>query len=492
MNITALVSSVRPAAPTDAVALGAERPTAGNSTDQIDLRTLHNTDAGNARRLVAQHGADLLYIADFKSWFIWDGKRFRKDDRLEILERAKSTALAIYQEAADESDADRRQGLAIWARNSEQASRIRAMVDLARSEPGIAATPAELDRDPWLFNVGNGTLDLRTGQLRPHDRGHLITRLVPVAFDIEAQAPTFEKYLGRTFANNENLIAFVRRAAGYSLTGDTSERAVFILYGIGMSGKSVFIKTMRAVLGDYGMRTPTDTFMKKAAGGENRGLARLKGARFVSASESEDGDRFAAALLKDVSGDEPIAARALYQEQFEYHPEYKVWLATNDRPRVSAEDQAIWDRLHLVPFTVRVPDEERDVRLMEKLNAELPGILAWAVRGCREWQESGLGMPEEVRAATEEYRAEMDSLGDFIEERCILGADERVEARALYRAYVASTTTSGGHPLGERNFIKRMVARPEITKIKSSVTVLVGISLVGDRELAGDESESSP
>jgi putative DNA primase/helicase len=457
-----------------------------------EVASIHETDIGNARRLAARHGRDLHYVPAANCWRVWDDSRWRIDDTLEVYERAKETALTIYNEAALEPDNDRRQRLAKWAVASESTSRIEAMVRLARSEPDIPVTLDKFDSDPWVLNVANGTLDLRTLCLRPHRREDLITKIVPIAFDVDATAPTFEKYLRRISGDNFDLIAFLRRAAGYSLTGDTSERVVFILWGVGMNGKTVWIKVMRRTLGDYGMRTPTETLMRSTMGGENRGLARLKGARCVSASESEDGDRFATALIKDLSGDEPIAARALYQEQFEYQPQFKLWLATNHRPSVSADDQAIWDRLRLIPFTERIGEEECDPHLIDKLQDELPGILAWAVRGCREWQEIGLGVPDEVRSATDDYRAEMDSLGDFIEERCVLDLNARVEAGALHKAYRDFTYGRGGRPLGFKKFNSAVDARQGISKVKASVMCFHGIGLAGEREHEGDNSTSSP
>jgi len=410
------------------------------------------TDTGNAERLVAAFGADLRYVPAWKTWFVWTGKRWSRDDLGTVREKAKHVARQILLHAASIEDDDRRKKIAAWGASSQSAGRIRAMVELAQTIPDVTATPADFDRDPWAFNVENGTIDLRTGVLRPHERADLITKISDVAYDDEAPCPTFVRFLDRVMGSNGDLVAFLRRAAGYSLTGHTAERVVFFLSGIGRNGKSTLLEALRHVLGDYGMTAPVTTLMAKEKGAATNDVARLQGARFVSASEAEDGHRLATAVVKAMTGNDTIAARFLYGEFFEFRPEFKIWFATNHKPQVSATDQAIWDRLRLIPFDVRIPESEVDPDLPAKLRTEAAGILAWAVRGCVEWQTCGLGTPPEVQQATDAYRGEMDTIGEFLSERCVQGDEVKVKVADLYAVYADWCRQNAEAPLPPKGF----------------------------------------
>ena len=285
------------------------------------------------------------------------------------------------------------------------------------------------------MNVLNGTLDLRTGELRPHRREDLITKLAPVVYDHEARCPLFLAFLDRILAGNADLIAFVQRAVGYSLTGDVQERVLLILWGGGANGKSTLLETLRGMLGDYAMRTPTETLLVKREGAIPNDIARLKGARFVSASEADEGKRLAEAQIKEMTGGDTITARFMRAEFFDFRPEFKLWLATNHKPVIRGTDKAIWDRIRLVPFNVRIPEAEQDKGLGAKLRDELPGILAWAVEGCLAWQRDGLGIAKDVQAATASYRDEMDVVAAFITDVCTVAPGARVQSRVLYEKY---------------------------------------------------------
>lgn len=287
------------------------------------------------------------------------------------------------------------------------------MVTLAESEPGIPVLPGELDRDPWLLNVKNGTVDLRTGELRPHKRDDLITKIVPVEYDSEASCPTWLAFLNRIMDGNERLIAFLQRAAGYSLTASTQEQCFFLLYGTGANGKSVFLTTLLAVMGDYGIQAAPDLLLAKSGESHPTEVADLFGARLVVATETEAGRRLAENLVKQHTSGDRLKARFMRQDFFEFEATFKIWLATNNKPIVKGTDYAIWRRIKLIPFTVTIPPEERDKSLPAKLRQELHGILAWAVQICLEWQKYGLNEPQEVTAATCAYRDEQDILGSW-------------------------------------------------------------------------------
>ncbi|MFN3763256.1 MAG: phage/plasmid primase, P4 family, partial [Anaerolineae bacterium] len=325
-----------------------------------------------------------------------------------------------------------------------------------------------------------GTIDLRSGELRPHNPDDLITKIAPVDYIPDAQAPTWEAFLHRIMDGNERLIAFLQRAVGYSLTGDTSERVLFILYGTGANGKTTFLETLRALLGDYGIQAPADTLLVGRENAVPNDIARLRGARFIAVSEISEGRRLAEVLVKSLTGRDTITARFLYSEFFEFRPEGKIWLATNHKPIIRGTDKAIWDRIRLIPFTVTIPEAEQDKHLVEKLKRELPGILAWAVRGCLEWQTSGLGVPEEVRSATEAYRAEMDVIGAFIADRCILSAGARVKAGDLYEAYRKWCEENKEEPLNKIAFGLRLAERGLVSERDMHARYWRGIGLLTD------------
>jgi putative DNA primase/helicase len=250
-------------------------------------------------------------------------------------------------------------------------------------------------------------------------------------------------YWDRLLAEDAELVRFVQKAVGYSLTGSTEEQCLFMLYGTGANGKSTLLQTVSGLLGDYARQTRTETLLVQRGDGVRNDLARLQGARFVSAVEVEGGRRLAEALVKQLTGGDRIAARFLYGEHFEFRPAFKLWLAVNHRPSVQGTDHAIWRRIRLLPFTVTIPEAEQDKRLMEKLQAELPGILRWAVEGCLVWQQEGLKPPKAVQQAIGEYRAEMDVLAAFIEQCCTLGPQQKVGTSTLYAEYGAWCTEMG-------------------------------------------------
>jgi putative DNA primase/helicase len=333
---------------------------------------------------------------------------------------------------------------------------VEALLELASTEPELALAPDDLDRDPWLFSCANGTLDLRSGELRESRPEDLITRGTDVAYDAEALCPRWLQFLAEVFDGDGELVDFKQRLIGYSLTGDTREQIVAVLQGAGNNGKDTLIKPLLRVLGDHGETSPMDTFTRVKERSVRNDLARLHRARLVVASESTEGRRLDEATVKLVSGGGRVAARFLYGEFFEFTPQFKVWLITNHRPRVEGDDDAIWRRLRLIPFNVSFLGRE-DKELDAKLEKELPGIFAWAVRGCLEWQAHGLGLPTAVEEATREYRADEDVLGKFINERCVLEGE--VEPAPLRTAYEAFCTEIGEKSLSANILGKRLARR---------------------------------
>ncbi len=450
--------------------MGKEAVSAPVSGTEPRFRPL--TELGNAERLIDKHGTDLLFCPDQKQWLIWDGKRFNPDRTQEIMGMGKGTVRSIYSEASAIDDQNRREATASWARRSEKAAQLRAMVALAESEPGVPILATYLDSDTWGLNLLNGTLDLRTGVLRPHRREDRNTKLVPVAYSESAKCPRWLEFLAEIFGPHPDLPGFAQRAIGYSLTGSTREECLFLLYGTGRNGKGVFLRVVSALLGDYG--TTADFSMlvqRKQETGPRDDIANLQGRRFVSAQESGDGARFAEATTKNLTGADLVRARRLYENSIEFLPVFKLWLASNYKPTVRGSDPAIWSRLKLVPFDVSFEGRE-DRTLKTGLLDELPGILTWAVEGCLRWQEDGLAFPESVVRATAEYRQDNDILARFHSDRCIIASDLRVAAGALYAEYrrwceaggekFIMTATAFGRRMGEKKFQKEHTDRGSV------------------------------
>jgi putative DNA primase/helicase len=410
------------------------------------------SDLGNARRLVAQHGQDLRYCHLSKKWWPWTGKVWQEDHSGVAPSLAKQTVGTIYVEAAAAGE-DFRKALASFALRSESTSRIAGMLSLAESEPGIPITPDQFDTDPWLLNCLSGTIDLKSGELRPHNRADLITRMAAVEYDPKATCPLFLKFLNRIMGGNLGLINFLQKILGYSLTGSTREQCLFFLYGLGANGKSTLLEVVQSLWGDYATRTSSETFLAKKPGGIPNDVAALRGARLAAAVEVEQGRRLAEVLVKEMTGGDTISARFMRAEWFSFKPQFKIFLATNHKPIIRGTDFAIWRRIRLIPFTVQIPKEEQDRDLPEKLRGELPGILNWAMAGCLQWRFGGLEPPKEVDDATQDYRAEMDVLGDFIAERCILDPGADATAAELYKSYTSWAEENGEkRPLTQRAF----------------------------------------
>jgi putative DNA primase/helicase len=435
-----------------------------NFLEKKEKPLFNRTDLGNAKRLIYRHGDDLRYCYAYGCWFVWDGRRWRTDETGEIERRSKETVLSIYQEAI-ESTEDQRIALNKHATVSESRNKIVAMIASAQSEPGIAVTPKQLDGDIWKLNCLNGVVDLKTGRLLPHSREELNTKLVQVIYDPNADCPTWKGFLNRIMQDEAGnvkveLIHFLQKSIGYALAGDITEQCMFFLYGGGKNGKSTFINTVKDLLGDYGMQSSTETFMVKQSGsGIPNDLARLKGARLVSATESEEGRRLAESLVKQLTGGEPIAARFLHKEYFEFVPTFKIFFVSNHKPQIKGTDRGIWRRIRLIPFSTTIRDDEDDKSLPDKLKSELPGILKWAVEGCLMWQREKLGAPKEVVDATAAYREEMDTMAHFLEDCCVIDSAAKVSTKDLYNSYKNWAEENGEHPLAKNKFIGRLKER---------------------------------
>lgn len=417
------------------------------------------TDVGNGKRLAQRHEHQIRYLPASGKWLYWDGTRWATDDTGYVVRLAKETVVAMYSEASGLRDANDRGRFVVWALKSEGVQRLDAMVKMARSEKSLIVKPEQLDANPWLLNLLNCTIELKPWAIGENDPDDLITRRIPIKFDKHAKCPVWNKFIARILGDNAELIDFVQRAVGYTLTGATSEQVLFFMFGTGRNGKSTFIETIQKLLGEYVVKTPTETLMARDGQGVSNDIARLAGRRMVVASETDEGQRLAEKVVKDLTGGDKITARFLHQEFFEFTPAFKLWLYGNHMPIIKGTDEGIWRRIRIIPFRVTIPKEEVDPDLQLKLIDELPGILNWALIGCKAWIERGLGDPLIVHEATADYRGEMDVLGTFIDELCTVGAEQSTAAKDLYKAYSDWCIDYGERAMAQRQLGLRLKER---------------------------------
>jgi putative DNA primase/helicase len=408
------------------------------------------TDSSNALRLYREHGEDIRYNAAWKKWLVWSGKNWQIDDGYLIHERGMQVIHGIYDDVLKTDDYRERMDIEKYAMQSEAMRRRKAFVEAASLIAGLNISSNDVDQNPWLFNVENGTIELKTGVFREHRRSDMITKIARVSYDDKADCPVWKQFVREIMNYNTELIKFLQTAAGWALTGDTSEQTMFILYGAGANGKSTFLNTIMKILGDYAIAASTDTFMKKNSEQISNDIARLRGTRFVTTAEAEQGKRLSEPLIKQITGNDAMTARFLYGEFFDFIPTFKIFMATNHKPMIKGTDHGIWRRIKLIPFTTTITPEKQDKHLEKKLLREGPGILNWLIEGVRRWFSEGLVLPIEISNATEEYRSEMDVLGNFIKECCIQSSGVSIRARELFRAYQEWCEENNEHACSER------------------------------------------
>ncbi|OFW66504.1 MAG: hypothetical protein A2Y74_09555 [Actinobacteria bacterium RBG_13_63_9] len=463
--------------------LGESSLLSSNGASSQRERAFPRTDAGNGELFAQCHGDHVRYDHRRKRWLIWSGHWWRPDADEEVRRLAKGTARERYSSAADLfEDLDERKRESTFAIGSENRQRLDAMLAQAQAEAPISDAGDNWDADRWLLGVANGVVDLRTCEPRDGLREDRITLHSDVPLDPEARCPRWERFLEEVFGEDRELIGFIARAVGYSLTGDVSEQCLFMCHGSGANGKSVFLTTLRAMAGGYAYNSPFSTFELADRSSIPNDLAALVGRRLVTASETNEAVRLNEARLKALTGGDPVTARFLHGEFFTFQPVCKLWLAVNHRPRVGDDSYGFWRRVRLIPFTRRFTDNA-DHHLAEALRTELPGILNWAVRGSLTWQEEGLEPPKAVQSATESYRVESDPLAEFIEERCAVGSCFVASGGQLYEAYRQWASEQGMRDrevLSTVAFGRRMSERFEKRHTKAGKSYH-GVGLLSDR-----------
>lgn len=416
------------------------------------------TDLANALRFAREHDGKIRYCHKFGKWFHWVGTRWTIDEAGEIWRTAKNHILGMIERAVDIKDNKTRSDYLKEMAKLQNEKKQAAMVNMARHLENIFVTSESLDKDLLLFNCETGTFDLRNFKYLPHTPEHLITKIAPFTIADTADCPKWRAHMDLIMNGNRELIGFLQRAFGSCLVGDNRDRKLFLLWGAGANGKSVTLETIHSILGDYAMKTPAETLLVKRFETIPNDLARLNGARFVYTSEVADGKKMAEALVKELSGDRYIQARFMRGEWFDIPITFKIFLATNHLPTIRGTDPAIWDRIMLIPFNVRIPEGQRRPReeLIDEFQIEGPGILKWLLDGCYEWLHNGLNPPPDVKAANTAYQSQMDTLKQFIEDECILG--DRMEARSadLYLRYEKWARDNGDDPIKKTSFGKRL------------------------------------
>lgn len=430
-----------------------------------------------SERIVDQHGGDVRYCHALKTWMVWRGDRWGIDDTAEIQRRAKEVLTASLTVEALAAADGRRADILKHAARSQSASKIRDALFMASSDIRVIVRPAELDADPFLLTVENGTVNLKTGELRAHDRADLITRMAPVTFDPEATCPLWDACL-KTWIPDADVRDYLRRLCGYALTGDASEHVATFFHGAGANGKTAFLRTLLDLMGEYGLAAAPDLLIahRRTGGAASPEVAELVGRRLIAALETDEGAPLAESRVKALTGGDRTKGRALYAGYMEIIPSWTIVLATNHLPKIRGTDEAMWRRIALVPFAVTIPEKERDSHLVEKLAAERSGILNWALAGCLEWQRVGLLRPDAVRAATSAYRADSDVLAEWLTDNCILGNDESATAAALWESFVAHS--SGKPPLARIAFGHRLTDMGIAESRTKHARIRVGIGLI--------------
>ncbi len=432
---------------------------AGHTDDESRHRAGFSDDA-LALRFVDEHVDDLRYVDLSGKWLVWDGARWRRDDKKQFLTRSREMLRAVADETADAK-----------IKKAVRANKtISAVVTLAKADQRIALVVDDLDRDPWLLNTPGGTVNLLTGERRDHWRSDHITRMT--AATPGGECPRWRTFLKKITNDDADLEAFIQRMLGYALTGSTQEQCLFFLYGGGANGKSVLLSTVASVLGDYHTTAPIETFTEQDGSRHPTEIAGLQGARLVTSNETEEGRRWAETKVKQLTGGDRVKARFMRQDFFEFTPQFKLVIAGNHKPALRTVDEAIRRRFRLVPFSVTIPPEQRDKQLGEKLKEESGGILQWIIDGCVSWQRNGLQPPKAVLDATKEYLESEDAMGAWIRECCEIDPNAYTTSSRLFASWSEWANKAGEYVGSMKKFSQKLEGRPGMKKDRKEAGVI--------------------
>jgi putative DNA primase/helicase len=417
--------------------------------EPLDALPPRHSEEALALRFSRRHADDLRYVARWGHWLRWDGRCWSEDQTLAVFDRARSICRLASAEC---TESEKNSAIRVAA-----SSTVSAVERLARCDRRHAASPEQFDANPWLLNTPSGTVDLKTGSLHPSRREDYLTKLAVIGPG--EGCPLWLEFLARVTGANTNLQSFLQRMIGYCLTGLTREQAIFFLYGSGANGKSVFLSSISGILGGFAKTAPMSMFTASATEQHPTELAGLRGARLVTAIETEAGSRWAESKIKSLTGGDRIAARFMRQDFFEFVPEFKLLVAGNHKPSLRSVDEAMRRRLYLIPFTVTIAESERDPALAEKLTGEYPGILRWAIEGCLAWQRQGLDAPDIVRDATQEYLSAEDAIGRWLDDRCDSTTSQWTDGASLFRDWASWCGANGEQAGNQKRLTQALEAR---------------------------------
>jgi putative DNA primase/helicase len=465
-----------------------------DDAEDQSLITFNFSDVGNAERLMAIYGKNIKYSPIRTRWLIWSGKHWELDNagKIELLTKNVIRKLqAEGNEITTEEHEKLKESIKKFVLRSETDGRVKAMINQAKTQRG--ATIFQTDLDLYKLNLKNGTLNLKTGLIENHDRKDFITKVINIDYDPKVQCPNWTEFINKIFLGDKELINYIQKSIGYSMTGDANLQCFYILHGNGSNGKGTFIKTIMTLLGDYAGTLNGKSLMEKIGDEGARGdLAVLEGTRFVSVNELEENKSFDESLMKSMSSgaSEPIRVRRMYEEEFNLYPQFKIWLSTNKLPKIKGSDDGIWRRVRKIPFEHKFSGADKDVYFFEnKLVPEMSGILNWAIEGCLKWQQEGMDLPEVVKIAVEEYKSDMDKLGGFITECCVVGERFRIGASQLYQAYETWCKDNGERSMTSTSFGKS-IKNKKIDKKRAGIGFFYyGIGLNDNRDIEPDFEE---
>lgn len=444
----------------------------GEQTVEMPRNNYDMTDTGNAQRLRDKYKGNIRYSFIRKKWYYWTGKIWTIDNTGEIKKLADDIVNDIKREAFAERDADKQEDLLKWANRSASSKGKEAMVKETQHLQEIPILPEETDCFTDYINCQNGIINLRNGELLPHDSIFNMSKIAYGEYDTSGAKPElWLKFLNDVTNGDKDLQDYLQKCVGYSLSGSVREQCAFFLYGMGNNGKSTFLDTIADLMGTYAANVQPETIMlkKNGDGGANSDIARLQSVRFVTSEEPTEGVRLNEGLVKQLTGGGRVTCRFLYGDEFEYNPEFKIWIGTNHKPVIRGTDVGIWRRIRLIPFEVNIPKEKVDKSLKYKLRKEMPQIMAWAVQGCLKWQREGLEPPECVNRAIAEYKAEMDILSTFVDACITIDYDhgEQISGQTLFNIYSEWATENNEFKMSSRKFFMEITKKLP-TKIRKA------------------------
>lgn len=418
-------------------------------------------DTGNAQRLIDRFGGFIRYNFDNSVWRIWNGKFWQTD----VTKQIKNYAEVIINDMKVEAmmcdfEQERKEKLSNVKR-AFQSNGKEAMLKECQHLEGVPSVNNDYDNYDYLLNIENGIVDLQSGKLLEHSKELMMSKYIPITLDTANKPVQWLRFLDEIFMGDKQMIKFMQKAIGYTLTGSIREQCLFICYGEGSNGKSVLLDIVSRLLGDYSSNAQVESIIERkfGSGGYTSDLARLKGARFVTTGENSEGSKLNEGLIKQLTGGEKITARFLYGTEFEFYPNFKLWLATNHKPIIRGTDNGIWRRIMAIPFNYKVPEGKRDKNLIFKLEQELPQILGWAIAGCLMWQNEGLEPPDIIKNATQEYKNEMDIISTFVSENCEEISDWVSPAKEVYTEYEKWAKSSNEYVMSSTKFGRELAKR---------------------------------